>query len=94
MLKKDLVHIVSNELMMHKQDVAMAVDILLETMVEGLEDDRRIELRGFGSFSIRTRKPRNTKNPRTGQMMDIPPRRTLHFTMSKSLKETLITETD
>ena len=92
MLKKDLVHIVSDELMLQKQDVTMAVDILLETMVEGLEADRRIELRGFGSFSIRTRKPRNTKNPRTGQMMDIPPRRTLHFTMSKSLKETLITE--
>jgi integration host factor subunit beta len=92
MLKKDLVHIVSDELMLQKQDVTMAVDILLETMMEGLEADRRIELRGFGSFSIRTRKPRNTKNPRTGQMMDIPPRRTLHFTMSKSLKETLITE--
>ena len=94
MLKKDLVHIVSNELVLQKQDVTTAVDILLETMAEGLEADRRIELRGFGSFSIRTRKPRNTKNPRTGHMMDIPPRRTLHFTMSKSLKETLITETD
>jgi integration host factor subunit beta len=94
MLKKDLVHIVSDELILQKQDVTMAVDILLETMAEGLKDDRRIELRGFGSFSIRTRKPRNTKNPRTGRMMDIPPRRTLHFTMSKSLKETLITEKD
>jgi len=94
MLKKDLVHIVSNDLAMHKQDVEMAVDILLEAMAEGLENSRRIELRGFGSFSIRTRKPRNTKNPRTGQAMDIPPRRTLHFTMSKSLKETLITEKD
>jgi len=94
MLKKDLVHIVSDELMMQKQDVEMAVDILLETMAQGLEDERRIELRGFGSFSIRSRKPRNTKNPRTGQVMDIPPRRTLHFTMSKSLKEALITEKD
>ena len=94
MLKKDLVHIVSDELMMQKQDVEMAVDILLEAMARGLEEERRIELRGFGSFSIRARKPRNTKNPRTGQMMNIPPRRTLHFTMSKSLKESLITEKD
>ena len=94
MLKKDLVQTVSNELTMQKQDVDMAVDILLETMAQGLEDERRIELRGFGSFSIRARKPRNTKNPRTGQVMDIPPRRTLHFTMSKSLKETLITGKD
>ncbi|MDR3088368.1 MAG: integration host factor subunit beta [Desulfobulbaceae bacterium] len=94
MLKKDLVHIVSNELTMQKQDVEIAVDILLEAMARGLEEERRIELRGFGSFSIRERKPRNTKNPRTGQVMDIPPRRTLHFTMSKSLKEALITEKD
>lgn len=92
MLKKDLVDIVSEELLMQKQDVGVAVDILLETMAQSLIDDRRIELRGFGSFSLRQRKPRHTKNPRTGKVMDIPPRKTLHFTMSKSLKEALITE--
>ncbi|HSO08415.1 MAG TPA: HU family DNA-binding protein, partial [Desulfoprunum sp.] len=42
----------------------------------------------------RERRPRNTKNPRTGVIMDIPERRTLHFTMSKSLKEQLISEKD
>jgi len=94
MLKKDVVQMVSDELMMQKQDVEMAVDILLETMARELEADRRIELRGFGSFSIRSRKPRSTKNPRTGQVMNIPLRRALHFTMSKSLKEALITKKD
>ncbi len=79
---------------MQKQDISLAVDIMLETMANALVEERRIELRGFGSFSVRTRKPRSTKNPRTGIVMDIPNRKTLHFTMSKSLKEALISETD
>jgi len=91
-LKKDLIDKVSDELSMQKQDVALAVDIMLETMTNALVEDRRIELRGFGSFSVRSRKPRSTKNPRTGKIMDIPDRKTLHFTMSKSLKEALISE--
>ena len=94
MLKKDLVDKVSSELSMQKQDVSLAVDIILETMVDALVEDRHIELRGFGSFSVRSRKPRSTKNPRTGRIMEIPERKTLHFTMSKSLKEALISETD
>jgi len=70
------------------------VDIMMDTMSRALVEDRRLELRGFGSFSVRSRKPRSTKNPRTGKIMDIPDRKTLHFTMSKSLKEALISETE
>jgi len=94
MLKKNVVDSISSELSMQKQDVRLAVDIILETMGNALVEGRRIELRGYGSFSVRTRKSRLTKNPRTGKMMDIPERKTLHFTMSKSLKETLIRETE
>jgi len=94
MLKKDLVDQVSAELSLQKQDVTMAVNIMLETMTKALAEDRRVEIRGFGSFSTRDRKSRCTKNPKTGMTMDIPERKTLHFTMSKSLKEALINETD
>ena len=94
MLKKDLVNHVSAELSLQKQDVNMAVNILLKTMSDALAEDRRVEIRGFGSFSTRTRKSRCTKNPKTGATMDIPERKTLHFTMSKSLKESLINETE
>lgn len=94
MLKKDIIDSVSEELAMQKQDVSMAADVILDTISNALTADRRVELRGFGSFSVRSRKPRTTKNPRTGQVMDIPERRTLHFTMSKSLKESLISEMD
>lgn len=90
MLKKELVDKISDNLDLHKQDVSVAVDIILDSMAEALSEGRRVELRGFGSFSTRSRKARQTKNPRTGVMMDIGERKTIHFTMSKSLKEALI----
>ena len=90
MLKKELVDRISDNLAIHKQDVTVAVDIILDSMAKALSEGRRIELRGFGSFSTRKRKARQTKNPRTGVMMDIDERKTINFTMSKSLKESLI----
>ena len=91
MLKRDLIDKITNNLEgFLKKDISQTVDIILETMSESLDEGRRVEIRGFGSFSVRQRKARQTKNPKTGKIMDIPPRKTLHFTMSKSLKEALV----
>jgi nucleoid DNA-binding protein len=91
MLKRDLVEKTTGSLDGYlKKDINKAVDIIIETMAESLHQGNRVEIRGFGSFSIRRRKARLTKNPKTGKIMDIPPRKTLHFAMSKSLKEALI----
>ena len=90
MLKRDLVNAVAEKMDGYlKKDVAQTVDIILEAIADSLEAGNRVEIRGFGSFSIRQRKARSSKNPRTGKMMHIPPRKTLHFTMSKSLKDPL-----
>lgn len=90
MLKKELIEQVSTELSLPKQDVGAALEIMLTTMRAALTEKRRIELRGFGSFSIRSRKERSAKNPKTGTIMNIPERNTVHFTMSRSLKQPLI----
>ena len=91
MLKRDLVQKTTENLDGYlKKDINKAVDIIIETMAESLDQGNRVEIRGFGSFSVRTRKARQTKNPKTGKIMDIPPRKTLHFAMSKSLKKALI----
>ncbi len=90
MLRKELIDQVSTDLSLPKQDVTTALEIMLVAMKTALIEKRRIELRGFGSFSIRKRKARSTKNPKTGITMDIPERQTVHFTMSRSLKEPLI----
>lgn len=91
MLKQDLVQKSTDSLKGYlKKDISRAVDIIIEAMAESLNQGKRVEIRGFGSFSVRRRKARLTKNPKTGKIMDIPPRRSLHFAMSKSLKEALI----
>ncbi|MDD3618990.1 MAG: HU family DNA-binding protein [Desulfobulbaceae bacterium] len=91
MLKRELVNKVAGQLDgYYKKDIALAVDLILEEISQALIEGRRVEIRGFGSFSVRSRRPRNTKNPKTGRIMNISERKTLHFTMSKSLKEALI----
>jgi len=91
MLKRDLVDAVAAKMDGYlKKDVGQAIDIMLDSIATALEEERRVEIRGFGSFSIRHRKARSTKNPRTGKIMHIPPRKTIHFTMSKSLKDPLV----
>ena len=91
MLKRDVVDAVAEKMSGYmKKDIAQSVDIILETMVQNLSRQRRIEIRGFGCFSVRERKAKSTKNPKTGKIMNIPTRKSLHFAMSKSLKDPLI----
>ena len=91
MLKRDLVQKTTENLDGYlKKDISKAIDIIIETMAASLNQGNRVEIRGFGSFSVRSRKARQTKNPKTGKIMDIPPRKTLHFAMSKSMKDALI----
>lgn len=75
-----------------KKDVGKSIDIILDTIAESLANGGRIEIRGFGSFSVRNRKEKSTKNPKTGKIMNIPARNTLHFAMSKYIKAPLISK--
>ena len=91
MLKGDIIDKVSGSLDgFLKKDIGQSVDIILDAIAENLAQGGRVEIRGFGSFSVRKRKEKSTKNPKTGKIMDIPPRNTLHFAMSKYLKDPLI----
>lgn len=91
LLKQDLVVQITEQLDGYlKKDIGQAVDIILETMVQSLMENRRVEIRGFGSFEVRQRQAKVSKNPKTDKIMNIPPRKTLHFTMSKSIKNPLI----
>lgn len=91
MLKGDIIDKISAAMPdVLKNDIAQSVDIIIDTMNKALANGRRVEIRGFGSFSIRQRQPKVTKNPKTGIEMNIPQRNTMHFTMSKSLKYPLI----
>ncbi|TSE23918.1 HU family DNA-binding protein [Tepidimonas aquatica] len=68
-------------------DAQAAARTILEAMTEALARGQRIELRGFGSFAVVARNARLARNPRTGQAVAVPPRRTLHFKAGKALRE-------
>ena len=72
-----------------ERDVAMAVNMMLEHMSACLCDGGRIEIRGFGSFSLRFRRARVGRNPRTGTAVSLPARYAPYFKPGKGLRERL-----
>ncbi len=68
-------------------DIEACVKALLEQMSEALAAGGRIEIRGFGSFSVRTQSPRVGRNPRTGETVSVPAKLTPHFKPGKELRE-------
>lgn len=69
------------------RDAEFAVKAILEAMNEALVRGQRIEIRGFGSFSVSHRPPRMGRNPRTGESVAIPEKIVPHFKPGKALRE-------
>lgn len=72
-------------------DVDMAVKSLLDMMGASLSDGERIEIRGFGSFSLHYRPPRTGRNPKTGDAVPLPGKHVPHFKPGKELRERVST---
>ncbi len=69
------------------RDAEFAVKTILDAMGDALARGHRIEIRGFGSFSISRRPPRLGRNPRSGESVQIPEKRVPHFKPGKALRE-------
>jgi len=69
------------------KDVELAVKSLLEQMSQSLATGNRIEIRGFGSFSLHYRPPRVGRNPKTGESVTLPGKHVPHFKPGKELRE-------
>ncbi|MCU0756475.1 MAG: integration host factor subunit beta [Xanthomonadales bacterium] len=68
-------------------DIELAVRNVIEQMVAALENGQRIEIRGFGSFSLHHRAARVGRNPKTGEPVQLPAKRVPHFKPGKELRE-------
>ncbi len=68
-------------------DVELAVKSVLEQMSQSLSTGERIEIRGFGSFSLHYRPPRMGRNPKTGESVALPGKHVPHFKPGKELRE-------
>ena len=87
MTKADLVDEISARTGLTKKDVAETVDEFLDEVCRALTEGKHIEIRGFGTFKVKDRKPRIARNPRTGEQVPVPSRRVPVFKVSKELKD-------
>ncbi len=76
-----------------KKDLEKFTNIVLEEIKRALKRGDRVELRGFGIFSTNTQKARISRNPKTGEKVNTPEKKTIHFKMSKELFKKLNDET-
>lgn len=88
MTKSELIEILSaRHSQLAPKDAELAVKTMLDAMSQTLAQGDRIEIRGFGSFSINRRPPRMGRNPRSGEQVLIPEKLVPHFKPGKALRE-------
>ena len=71
--------------LVHK-DAELSVKSILDAMSHSLKNNKRIEIRGFGSFSLNYRPPRIGRNPKTGEKVNVPEKNVPHFKVGKELR--------
>jgi integration host factor subunit beta len=87
MTKADLVDRVTAATGLTKRDVAIVVDRFVEAVGTALAEGNHIEIRGFGSFKVKSRRARIARNPRTGDTVQVPEKVVPYFKVSKELKK-------
>ncbi len=88
MTKSDLIEVLTKKQPhLAPKDVELSVKILLEQMSRALSAGERIEIRGFGSFSLHFRPPRMGRNPKTGDAVELTGKYVPHFKPGKQLRE-------
>lgn len=87
MTKADLIAVVAEKLKFPWGRAELIVDQIFESMVEALKRGEGIEIRGLGSFTIREYKAYQGRNPRTGETVEVKPKRLAFFKVGKELRE-------
>lgn len=87
MTKADLVDEVIRVSNLSKKHAEIMVNTVFESIIEALQKEDKIELRGFGSFRVRHRRSRQGRNPKTGDRVDVPKKRIPYFKPGKELKD-------
>jgi len=88
MTKSELIELIAGkQSQLSSKDVVLAVKTILEHMSQALSSGERIEIRGFGSFSLHYREPRKGRNPKTGDAVELTGKYVPHFKPGKELRE-------
>ena len=90
MIKSELIEkLASENTHMTHAEVERVVNVVLGGMTQAMADGGRVELRGFGAFSVRSRPARAGRNPRTGETVEVPAKSVPFFKSGKELRERL-----
>ena len=87
MTKKDIVLKIANDTKMKQQDIKKVVQKALDAIIESLVNGQTVELRNFGIFKVKSRRGRTGRNPRTGQIVPVPPKRIVVFKPGLEMKK-------
>ena len=94
MIKSELIQRISSQNPhLFQRDIEKVVNAILDAMVEALRRGDRVELRGFGAFSVRTREARTGRNPRTGAVIAVAKKPMPFFKTGKEMRARLNRET-
>jgi len=93
MTKADLIDEISRLAELTRKDSEVVVETIFDSIVRSLRAGDKIEIRGFGSFRTRQRKPRIGRNPKTGDRVEVPAKKIPFFKPSKELKDLVNGET-
>ncbi|WP_339861928.1 integration host factor subunit beta [Paremcibacter congregatus] len=90
MIKSELIaRLVEANPHLYQRDVERIVNTIFEEITNALADGNRVELRGFGAFSVKHRPSRVGRNPRTGETVNVPEKHVPYFKTGKDLRERL-----
>lgn len=87
MTKSELIEVVAQEANLTKGRAELVINTIFESMVEALQRGEGIEIRGFGSFTVRQYKAYEGRNPRTGDAVHVSPKRLPFFKVGKDLRQ-------
>jgi integration host factor subunit beta len=87
MTKAELVEEVAAQADLTKKDAEIIVQTVLDSITDSLQKGEKIELRGFGSFRIRSRSSRQGRNPKTGSGVSVPAKKVPYFKPGKDIKD-------
>ena len=89
MTKAELVELIALETGVSKKDTGLIVNLIMDNIGQALVKGDKVEVRGFGSFKVKTRNSRLARNPRTGESVAVPAKRVPFFKASNELKARL-----
>jgi len=87
MTKTDLIAMLEKQANINTKQAEKVINITFDCMIQALFDDDRIEIRGFGSFANRNYKAYEGRNPKTGKIVKVSPKKVPFFKVGKELKE-------